>query len=90
MSSTAMKAIFSSNHAEIIGEIWAGMPDLQKEILFRSIAEGLKESGVPESPEGIPFTEVVRASWALGFHYCMICMEQGGLVKAGPVKVQNN
>lgn len=82
------EAIFSRDHTEIINSAWANIPVEQKKIFMTSIVKSLQQLHPDE--EDPRYGEVVRAAWCLGFHYCMIMMEQGALIKAGKVKPENN
>lgn len=79
--------IFSTDHVEIIAGAWDSMGAEQQLMLCQSVAEGLLKN---HPDRELPFAEVIKASWCLGFHYCMLALEQGALVKAGPVKPEQN
>jgi len=81
-----MKPVFSKSHAEIIQSVWTELGREGRRELLKSIEQGLRSTG-----DGEPkFHEVVQASWCLGFHACMSMMEEGQLIKAGPVNVGEN
>jgi hypothetical protein len=86
-----MKPFCSKSHAEIIGAAWEALGERQKEVVYSSVAEGLREAkpGSPGDPAA-NFCDVVRASWALGFHYAMIMIENKCLVTTGPGKPGSN
>lgn len=85
--------VFSTSHPEIIQSAWEAMGTDQQDMMARAVVEGIMEHHPEIKKEGVvqlPLTEVIRASWSLGFHYCMLAVEQGCLVKAGEVKVEQN
>lgn len=97
-SDKAFKRVLSTSHPEIIRSVWDTMGKTRQELLCRSVAEGVMIAH-PECKPGpnveepyieLPLNEVIRAAWCLGFHYCMLAIENGALVKAGHIKPQNN
>jgi hypothetical protein len=84
----AVKAILTVDHAALIAQVWDGLTEDGQEAVYRAVIEGLKELRPEE--EGPRYQDVVRSSWALGFHYAMLMIEDGVLVKAGRIKVENN
>jgi hypothetical protein len=82
------ESIFTTDHTEIIHSVWDSMPTEQKRAMIQAVINVSKELHPGEKAPRLG--EVVRASWSMGFHYAMLAVEQGALIKAGPVKPENN
>jgi hypothetical protein len=78
------KHTYSTSHREIIESAWDQMPEELREHLFNTIADAILGEHVEEGVHELPYTKVVKAGWVMGFHYCMMAMETGALIKAGP------
>jgi hypothetical protein len=77
--------LLTNSHQEVITRIWKGMDDQYKKSMMLAIIEGIRNHH-PEDPGGeLRLSEVIRASWAIGFHDAMTCIEAGCLIKTGPV-----
>jgi hypothetical protein len=81
--------LFTTDRLAIIQSVWDSMPPSQKAFMIQTVTEFLKEQfPLDENPRR---TEaVLELSWKMGFHYAMICMEQGALIKGREVTPENN
>jgi hypothetical protein len=81
--------LFTTDRLAIIQSVWDSMPPSQKALMIQTVREILKEQFPDAKP--LASTEIVlQLSWKMGFHYAMICMEQGALIKGGEVTPENN
>jgi hypothetical protein len=81
--------LFTTDRLAIIQSVWDSMPPSQKALMIQTVREILKEQFPDAKP--LASTEIVlELSWKMGFHYAMICMEQGALIKGGEVTPENN
>ena len=85
---TKVKGILSKSHAEIIRGAWNGLGEEGQRLINSSILEALK--GIHPGEEKIRYSEIVKAAWSLGFDYAMYAVEQGVLIKAGPIRPEEN
>ena len=79
------KPILTHDHGKIINAIWDSLDEEHKEDMARAIIENLKELHPEDAVLDLRFTEVMRASWSLGFHCAMKMIEAGLLFKTGPI-----
>ena len=82
--------LLTNSHQEVITRIWRSLSEEYKKGMTEAIIEGVRAKH-PDDPEGtLRLGEVIRAGWAIGFHDAMTCIEQGCLMKTGPVNNPEN
>lgn len=78
-----MKSILSSDHAEVATQVWVSLGEDGQRDILESVREALKDFHGGEQEE-LKFSEVVHASWCVGFHYALMAIESGGLKQMRP------